>query len=118
MRGLDTYQEVSATTQNRGHLIVLLHDSAIKFLKFAMKGGDDNGTESHTLYINKALEIIEGLNGVLDMEAGGHAAVNLRKLYIFMTSHLNATTINKDAQKIDEVIKLLGELNQGWKAAT
>ena len=116
MKGLDTYQEVAITTQNRGRLIVLLHDGAIKFLKLAIKGLDTGDMETKGIYINKALAIIDELNTVLDMEAGGEVAVNLRQLYIFMTRHLNAANMKKDPQKIDEVIKLLEELNQGWKA--
>ncbi len=116
MKGLETYQEMAVTTQNRGRLIVLLHDGAIKFLKLAIKGIDDGDMETKGLYINKALAIIDELNTVLDMEAGGEVAVNLRQLYIFMTKHLNAANMKKDPQKIDEVIKLLEELNQGWKA--
>lgn len=114
MRGLDTYRDVSVTTQNRGKLIVLLHDGAIKFLKLAMRL-DNNNSESDNLYITKALEIIEGLNRVLDMEAGSRTAVNLRQLYMLMTAHLNAADIKKDPQKIDDVIKLLEELNQSFK---
>lgn len=115
MKGLDTYQEVAITTQNRGRLIVLLHDGAIKFLKLAMQGLHGEDMETKGIYINKALAIIDELNSVLDMEAGGEVAVNLRQLYMFMTRHLNAANIKKDPKKVDEVIKLLEELNQGWK---
>lgn len=118
MKGLDTYQEVAITTQNRGRLIVLLHDGAIKFLKLAINGINADDAETKGIYINKALAIIDELNTVLDMEAGGAVAVNLRQLYIFMTRHLTAANIKKDPQKVDEVIKLLEELNQGWKAIT
>ncbi len=118
MKGLDTYQEVAITTQNRGRLIVLLHDGAIKFLKLAMNGLDAGDMETKGIYINKALAIIDELNTVLDMEAGGEVAVNLRQLYMFMTRHLNMANMKKDPQKIDDVIKLLEELNQGWKAIT
>ena len=50
------------------------------------------------------------------MEVGGEVAVNLRKLYLFMNRHLSAANIKKDPEMINEVIKLLEELNQGWKA--
>ena len=116
MKGLETYQEAAITTENRGRLIVLLHDGAIKFLKLAIKGLDGDDMETKGLYINKALAIIDELNQVLDMEAGGEIAVNLRQLYMFMIRHLNAANIQKDPKKIEQVVKLLEELNQGWKA--
>lgn len=118
MNGLDTYKEVAITTQSRGRLIVMLYDGAIRFLKLAIKELDAGNMDIKGLYIDKAVDIINELNNVLDMEAGGEVAVNLRKLYVFMTRHLSTANIKKDPQKIDEVIKLLEELNQGWKEIT
>jgi len=118
MNGLNTYQEVAITTQSRGRLVVMLYDGAIKFLKLAIKELDAGNMDTKGLYINKALDILNELNTVLDMEAGGEVAVNLRKLYLFMTGHLSKANVQKDPQKIDEVIKLLEELNRGWKEIT
>ena len=118
MNGLDTYKEVAITTQNRERLVVLLYDGAIKFLKLAIKNIDAGDMETKGIYINKALAIIDELNRVLDMEAGGEIANNLRQLYVFMTRQLNVANIKKDPRKIEETIKLLEELNQGWKTIT
>jgi flagellar secretion chaperone FliS len=52
----------------------------------------------------------------LDMEAGGEIAINLRALYIFMIRQLHEANIKQDASKIEEVIRLLEEMNQSWKA--
>jgi flagellar protein FliS len=118
MKGLETYQEVAITTQSRGRLVVMLYDGAIKFLKLAINELSVGDMNEKGVYINKALDIINELNTVLDMEAGGEVAVNLRKLYMFMSRHLSAANIKKDPQMINEVIKLLEELNRGWKAIT
>ena len=116
MKGLDTYQEVAITTQNRGRLVVMLYDGAIKFLKLAINELNAGNMEEKWNYIKKALDIICELNTGLDMEAGGEVAANLRRLYMFMGRHLNEANIKKDPRMIEEVIKLLEELNQGWKA--
>lgn len=118
MKGLDTYQEIAITTQNRGRLVVMLYDGAIKFLKLAISELDAGNMDVKGHYINKALDIIHELNTVLDMEAGGEVAMNLRKLYLFMIRQLHAANIKKDPKIINEVITLLDELNQGWKAIT
>ena len=68
--------------------------------------------------IVKAQDVIMELNTVLDMESGGEIARNLRSLYNFMYGHLGQANIKGDAQMIDEVINLLTELNQSWKAIT
>ncbi len=116
MQALQAYQDVAITTQNNGRIIVLLYDGAIKFLKLAVKAINDGDMETKGLYINKATAIIDELNTVLDMEAGEDIAANLRRLYIFMNQHLFLANIEKSPQRINEVITLLDELNQGWKA--
>ena len=116
MKGLDTYKEVAITTQGRGRLVVMLYDGAIKFLKLALNDFDTGNAEARWNNIKRALDIIDELNAVLNMEAGGEVAVNLRKLYLFMIGHLNMANAKKDPQMIQDVINLLDELNQGWKA--
>jgi len=67
-------------------------------------------------HITKAQDIINELNAVLDMDAGGEVAANLRRLYCFMIKRLSEANINKDPRPIRDVIKLIEELNQSWKA--
>jgi flagellar protein FliS len=116
MNGISAYQDTSVSTQNNGRLIVMLYDGAIKFLRLAVDSIKTEDFEAKSKYINKAIDIINELNTVLDMEAGGDIASNLRQLYSFMTRHISQASINKDPQAIQEVITLLEELNQGWKA--
>jgi flagellar protein FliS len=52
----------------------------------------------------------------LDLNAGGEIAANLRKLYSFMSNRLSEANVKCDPQMIREVIKLMEELNQSWKA--
>jgi len=118
MDGITTYQENSVSTQSRGRLIVMLYDGAIKFMRLAIIEMEKKNYEAKGRYINKALDIINELNIVLDMDAGGEIASNLRKLYIFMNNHLSQANIKCDPQKVRDVIKLMEELNQGWKAIT
>jgi len=116
MTGIETYQEISITTQTQGKLIVMLYDGAIKFLKQAIKEIEAKNTEEKGKYISKAIDILFELNTVLDMEAGGEVAINLRNLYLFMGRHLTKANAEQDTGKIEEVINLLEELNQSWKA--
>lgn len=110
------YQNTAVTTQNKGRLIVMLYDGAIKFLKQAISKIEANSPEEKGKYIAKAMDIINELNVTLDTEAGGEVAMNLRRLYLFMISYLNKANREQDPGKIEEVIKLLEELNQSWKA--
>ncbi|MHC4559772.1 MAG: flagellar export chaperone FliS [Planctomycetota bacterium] len=115
MNGITAYQDNTVTTQSKGRLIVLLYDGAIKFMKLAIKELEAGNYQAKGQYINKAQDIINELSAVLDINAGGEIAANLRKLYCFMNNRLSEANIKRDPQMIREVIELMEELNQSWK---
>jgi flagellar protein FliS len=116
MNGIAAYQNSAVTTQSKERLIVLLYDGAIKFMKLAIKELHVKNYQAKGQYINKAKDIINELNAVLDMNSGGEIATNLRKLYCYMNKRLSEANIKRDPQIIYEVIQLMEELNQGWRA--
>jgi len=116
MNGIGAYQEAAVGTQSRGRLVVMLYDGAIKFLKLAVQELEAGNYAAKGQYINRAQDIISELNAVLNMDAGGEIAQNLRKLYDFMSRHLNQANMKRDPKMIQEVIGLLEELNQSWRA--
>lgn len=116
MKGIGAYQDTAIGTQSKGRLVVLLYDGAIKFLKLAIQELQVENYAAKGQYINRAQDIINELNAVLDMESGGEISENLRKLYNFMGRHLRDANAKRDPQMLQEVITLLEELNQSWKA--
>lgn len=118
MNGLAAYQNAAVTTQSKGRLIVLLYDGAIKFMKLAIKELEKHNYEAKGRYIARAQDIINELNAVLDMDAGGEIAANLRRLYCFINNRLSEANTKRDPEIIREVITLMEELNQSWKAIT
>jgi flagellar protein FliS len=115
MDGVERYQETAITTQSPGHLIVMLVEGAIRFLKKAIDEIDAGDLGEKGDYIIRAIEILIELDLVLDMEAGGEIAQNLRSLYDFMRRHLVLANIKKDPEMIREVISMLEDLKAGWK---
>lgn len=118
MNGIGMYQKTAVETQDKGRLIIMLYEGAIKFLNRAasdLEAGDYQGKGKN---IQKALDIIYELNTVLDMKTGGEIAQNLRKLYNFMIRHLHTANMKKDVQMIRDVIGILSELKQGWEAVS
>ncbi len=116
MDGITAYKENTVTTQPRGRLIVMLYEGAVRFLHQAIEEIEAGNIEGKGAYITKATDIINELNCVLDVEAGGDVAGDLRRLYQFMIRHLLQAGIRNDTQMIREVIDLLEDLNEGWKA--
>ena len=118
MNGVSAYQETSVTTESKGRLIVMLYDGAIKFMRMAIRELEAKNYEAKGRYITKAQDIINELSAVLDMEAGGEVAANLRKLYTFMSRRLSEANVKREPEMIREVITLMEELNKSWRAIT
>ncbi|MGB2807466.1 MAG: flagellar export chaperone FliS [Sedimentisphaerales bacterium] len=116
MKNVSAYQEAAVTTQSKGRLIVLLYDGAIKFMKLAIKELEAGNFEAKGQYITRAQDIVNELNAVLDTDAGGEIAANLRKLYCFMNNRLSEANTKCEPEMIREVIALMEELNKSWKA--
>jgi len=118
MNGIGAYQQTAIGTQSKGRLIVMLYDGAIKFMKLAIRELEAGDYAAKGRSINRAQDIINELNAVLDMDSGCDISQNLRKLYLFMNRRLSEANAKRDPQMIREVITLMEELNQSWRAVT
>jgi flagellar secretion chaperone FliS len=116
VNGIAAYTNNTILTQSRSRLVVMLYEGAIKFLRLAIRKLDEKDYAGKGYYINKAQDIINELNAVLNIDSGGEMAVSLRKLYVFMVHHLSEANVRKDAAMIKDVIDLLEELLQGWNS--
>ena len=112
--GQKQYKHTQVTTVDKGRLIVLLYEGAIKFLRLAKECAETSDLPGKANNINRALDIIAELNQSLNMNEGGELAANLRKLYLFWSEHLIQGKIKKDSKNIDEVIEMLNSLNEAW----
>ncbi len=66
--------------------------------------------------ISDASAIIGGLNGALNMEAGGDIAGGLQALYDYAQRRLLAANTSNDAGPLREVDDLLAEIESAWLA--
>jgi flagellar protein FliS len=112
--GQRQYRQTQVTTVDKGRLIVLLYDGAIKFLNQAKECVVEGDIAGKSNNINRALDIIAELNQSLNMTEGGEISKNLRQLYLFWSEHLIQAKIKKDAKNVDDVIKMLTSLNEAW----
>ncbi len=118
MSQVSAYTENSVTTQSKGRLVVMLYDGAIKFINQAIVAMNAKDMTEKGRLIGRATDILVELDCELDMEAGGEIAQNLRNLYGFMQTHLTKAHLANDEAMMREVISLLTELNEGWRAIT
>jgi flagellar protein FliS len=110
----DAYKQQSILTAPPGRLVVMLYDGCIRFLfqsAYAMREGNRKTALER---MRKAEAIIDELRATLDHEKGGEIAGNLSAIYGFCRSHLLKAWSEQDADKIDEVSRLIGELRDAW----
>ena len=66
--------------------------------------------------ISDASAIIGGLNGALNMEAGGDVADGLQALYDYAQRRLLTANVDNDPAPLHEVDDLLGDIESAWLA--
>ena len=71
--------------------------------------------EAKAASIDKCIEIINGLSSSLDLDQGGETVANLARIYDFCAQHLNGAGIKMDPAMVDEVLRILNTIRQGWK---
>ena len=65
--------------------------------------------------LGKAMGLIDGLRGSLNIEAGGEIAGNLEALYEYMSRRLVEANASDSVEVLDEVAALLGEIREAWE---
>jgi len=113
--GTDQYRQTQVTTVDKGRLIVLLYEGAIKFLREAVQAQNEGDIPAKANYINRALDIIGELSQSLNMQDGGDIAFNLKRIYQFWTDHLLKAKITRDSPAMDDVIEMMSSLIEAWQ---
>lgn len=115
--GANQYKQTSITTANRGQLLILLYEGAIKNVKKAMIAMDKKDIPGKGVAIGKAHDIVNELANTLDFEVGGDIARNLERLYNFITEQLVKANLENNKQCLETVQKLMETLLSGWREA-
>ncbi len=114
MEAQQQYTEQAITTQQRGKLIVMLYDGAIRFLTTAKQKLQEGDYALKGVYLGKAQDIVAELNNCLNTEAAPEMANDLRALYNFIYHTLNEANIERSEEKIETCIGILDELREAW----
>jgi flagellar protein FliS len=95
-------------------LVLLLTDGLLEELARTRAHIVGKRYEQRAASINKCVDIINGLSSSLDFESGGEVVSNLANLYDFCAHHLNAASIKQDPKMVDEVVRIMTTIRQGW----
>jgi flagellar protein FliS len=107
------YQKVQVETADKGKLLIMLYDGALKFLKASRAAIEENKIEKANHNLLRCQDIIAEMMASLDLEAG-EVAKNLFVLYEYLLYLLVQANIKKDKNILSQVEKMLLELKETW----
>lgn len=117
---MQQYQSVNnqaqAASADPHRLIQMLMEGGLTRLAQARGAMEREQTALKGELISKAIGIVGGLRQGLDLEKGGEIAVNLDRLYDYMTRRLMQANVENDPAILEEVSSLLREVKDGWDA--
>ena len=106
--------ELSLLAANPYEIIQVLMKELMTQLYIAKASIERADIEARSLAINKAIDLIGGLKGGLNMDAGGEIADNLNNLYDYMVIRLSEANLHKSKEMIEEVQNLFLPIKQAW----
>jgi len=118
-QGYNTYKTANVETADRGKLLIICYDVAIKHgaIVAEMPTGFKN-VEERSRHLYKMNDAITELITSLNFQIGdGEIARNLYRIYEYMQYRINQSIVHSDNQHIKEILGYLTELREAWKVA-
>ena len=97
-------------------LILLLMDTALERMAAARGCIERGETMRKAKLLHNCTRIVAELRGSLNMAEGGSLAQNLNELYDYMIRRLLVANAESSAERVTEVMSLLGEIRGAWAA--
>lgn len=111
--GYGAYRRIQTETSSPAELILLLYDALLNDLKHAEERLKQREFDTAHTALVRAQEIVLELIASLDMDAGDIAR-QLAPLYEYQYQRLLEANMQKDAQPVAEVIRLVTPLREAW----
>ena len=93
----------------------MLYEGAIRFLRESAVAIESRDLNAKRQSIDRAVAVVQHLQGTLDMERGGAVALDLARLYDYITSRILEGSSRLEKAPLEEAIKLLKVLLAGWE---
>ena len=113
--GIAAYGKVANFETDPVKQVVMLYDGAIKFLKLAAADIEAADFASKGEHSNRALDIINYLQSVLDMKQGADVAASLDDLYSKVRMVILRASALPDAKLMGTAADLLKPVRDAWE---
>jgi flagellar secretion chaperone FliS len=107
------YRDTSVLTASPEQLVVMLYDGAVRFLRQAEVAIDEHAWQHGFDRLTRAEAILDELLATLNMDAG-EIAERLQAIYVFCKRCLIDARLNRDSEKVRQVVALLMDLREAW----
>ncbi len=110
----NSYVKNKVNITNKGNLVIMLYDSAIRNVKEAQKHMEIKDFFKKAEAIDTAYVAVTELLKSLDFKIGGEIAKNLSKIYNYILREITASNITNDSKKLDSPLKILEDFRVTW----
>jgi flagellar protein FliS len=93
----------------------MLYEGSIRFLRQSIEAIREKDLDRKRQSIDRAVAVIQHLQGTLDMDRGRNVAADLDRLYSYITSRILDGSGKLEVAPLEEAIKLLTVLLSGWQ---
>jgi flagellar secretion chaperone FliS len=111
------YQQAEAATADKNQQVVLLFDSAVRFLNRARMAMGQGHNEEQCTCIVRTQRIFSTLMASLDMELAPELAHALWGTYNWIHANLTEASMKDDLERLDSVITVTADLRNAWRQA-
>ncbi len=111
------YRDAELSAATPAQLVVMLFDKMLLTLRRARVALEAGEVETRTELLLKASDMLTELRVTLDHEQGGDIARNLDALYGYALQQLFAVNRHREVARLDEVLRIVGELRDGFAGA-
>ncbi len=115
--GAKNYKQTLIKTATPEQVLLMLYEAAIKYAKLAVVAIDKKNVADKCTHIGKVHDIVMELRNTLDHSKGPEVANQLDALYEFCITQLFKANMNNDKAALENIIKILTTLYDGWVVA-
>ena len=108
------YRETAVRSASPTGLVIMLYETAIEDLRRIAAAIAVSDIQRRTDETHHLLQVLNQLQGSLDMERGGDVAANLDRYYNLVRSQLLQADVQNSAQPINNLLNQFLSLHQAW----
>lgn len=112
-----TYLRAAVQDASPVGLVIVLYDLLIGDLKRAIAAMANKDVEERSKELKHAFLVLQQLDGSLEMETGGEAAINLSRFYGALRANIMDAHVTVKPEILTRQIQLLLEVREAWEQA-